>query len=99
MTIRKAFSIIASKGHETQWTDRMTTVAQTETPGYRLQQVGHGTTVLNPGGTHAKETAEQDGYPTANSALAALLDHLARELAREYIRLMEDAFRTHSRQS
>jgi hypothetical protein len=29
--------------------------------------------------------------PAANPAVAALLDHLAEELAREYIRLMEQA--------
>jgi hypothetical protein len=36
---------------------------------------------------------ERDGGPAASPALAALLDHLAAELAREYIRLMEDAAR------
>jgi len=29
--------------------------------------------------------------PTTNPAVAALLDHLAEELAREYVRLMEQA--------
>jgi len=29
--------------------------------------------------------------PTANPAVAALLDHLAEELAHEYVRLMEQA--------
>ncbi len=31
------------------------------------------------------------GTPDANPAVAALLDHLAEELAREYVRLMEQA--------
>ena len=31
--------------------------------------------------------------PTTNPAVAALLDHLAEELAREYVRLMEQAAR------
>lgn len=42
-----------------------------------------------------KARSDRDGVPAANPALAALLDHLAAELAREYIRLMEDAVRTH----
>ena len=43
----------------------------------------------------AKARPDQDGAPVANPALAALLDHLAAELAQEYVRLMEDAGRDH----
>jgi hypothetical protein len=38
---------------------------------------------------HAPQDAAWD--PAANPAVAALLDHLAAELAREYVRLMEQA--------
>ncbi len=46
--------------------------------------------------TTARPTAEVAAYdkawsPSENPALAALLDHLAEELALEYIRLMEVA--------
>jgi hypothetical protein len=37
--------------------------------------------------------------PAANPAVAALLDHLAEELAREYIRLMEQTAREDERPS
>lgn len=37
----------------------------------------------------------RDSADPANPALAALRDHLAAELAREYIHLMEDAVRNH----
>ena len=40
--------------------------------------------LLEPEPTSARD-------PAANAALTALLDHLAEELAREYVRLMEKA--------
>lgn len=42
---------------------------------------------------HAKVKPVRDGAAPANPALTALRDHLALELAQEYIRLMEDAVR------
>ncbi len=46
-------------------------------------------------GARVKARPERNSTPASNPALAALLDHLAAELAREYIRLMEDAARNH----
>lgn len=48
---------------------------------------------VEPCWARVKARPERDGVPAANPALAALLDHLAAELAREYIRLMEQAVR------
>jgi len=39
--------------------------------------------------------ADSVSDPGANSAIASLLDHLAEELALEYVRLMEEAARHH----
>jgi hypothetical protein len=50
---------------------------------------------VEPGWARVKARPEREGGTAANPALAALLDHLAAELAREYIRLMEDTVRTH----
>ena len=45
---------------------------------------------VEPCWARVKARPERDHVVTANPALAALLDHLAAELAREYIRLMEN---------
>lgn len=71
----------------------MTTAAQIESPTYRHQRVRDSITVPQRDGTRAEVRPERDGAAPVNPALAALQDHLAAELAREYIRLMEEAIR------
>ena len=44
----------------------------------------------------SKVKPERNDTDHANPALTALADHLAEELAREYVRLMEDAVSEHS---
>ncbi len=80
-------------GHNKLPIGRMTTAAQIESSKYRLQRVRDSITVPQRDGTHAEMRSERDGAAPVNPALATLQDHLAAELAREYIRLMEEAVR------
>lgn len=41
--------------------------------------------------SHEEQSAERAWNPDENAALAQLLDHIAEELAHEYVRLMEAA--------
>ena len=43
------------------------------------------------GTSHEEQNAQRALNPDENAALAKLLDHIAEELAREYVRLMEAA--------
>ena len=70
-----------------------TTAAQIERLKYRPHRVRDSITVPQRDRTQAEVRPERDGSAPVNPALVALVDHLAAELAREYICLMEEAVR------
>lgn len=71
----------------------MTTAALPETAQPGLHRGRHRVTVPPCDGTHATVNPAPDTAAPVNPALIALLDHLAVELAREYIRRLDDAVR------
>jgi hypothetical protein len=70
-----------------------TTAAQIERLKYRPHRVRDSITVPQRDRTQAEVRPERNHLAPVNPALVALVDHLAAELAREYICLMEEAVR------